>query len=67
MISRRSATAACLAASGWSRSCAIPLTASTVVTSPSTRKFASIIGSVMSVERIGAGSASPVVSIATRS
>src|SRR5439155_1085375 len=63
----RSATATCFTDSGcWAR-CLAPLTASTVVTTWPTRKWCRSTGSASSVKMIGAGSARPVVSMASRS
>ena len=63
----RSASAICLAGSAWLTSCAAPLTASTSVTRPSSRKCAAIRVSLLRVWSTGAGSARPVVSMMTRS
>ena len=49
------------------RACRTPLTASTVVTTPPSTRRPAMSASVISVCRIGAGSASPLVSITMRS
>src|SRR3546814_8274768 len=58
--------AACFTDSGWRSSVEAPVTASTVATTPSSRKQLASTGSRIRVWMIGAGSASPVVSITTR-
>src|SRR6266853_720743 len=63
----RSATAACFAASGISSRFCRPFTASTSVTTQSRRYCAPSMPSVCSVCSTGTGSASPVVSTKTRS
>ena len=62
----RSATATCLTASTWPSSVALPLTASTSVMTPSSRKAWTSAGCAMIDCSTGAGSASPVVSMMTR-
>ena len=65
--SRRSATATCFRDSGCRASVARPLTASTVATTPAIASRCARPLSVISACRMGAGSASPLVSITTRS
>ena len=67
VMSTRSASAICRAGSAWPASCVAAFTASTSVTSPSSRKCAAISVSLASVCTTGAGSARPVVSMITRS
>ena len=67
VMTRRSATAACFTASGIVSSCPMPFTASTSVTTPSSRYCAPSRPSLCSVCSTGTGSASPVVSTNTRS
>ncbi len=62
----RSATAACFRGSSWRSSCPLPKTASEVEMTPSKKKRDAMMGSLMRVCKIGAGSANPVVSIRTR-
>ena len=65
-ITSASATAACRAASAKRASVSAPVTASTRVTTRARRSRWSSIGSVPSVNRIGAGSARPLVSTTMR-
>jgi hypothetical protein len=59
---RRSATATCLMLSGCASSCRAPFTASTVVITLPRQKWCRSIGSDRTVDRIGNGSARPVLS-----
>ena len=63
----RSATATCLTDSGCRASVPRPLTASTVATTPASARRSDRPASLISACRMGAGSASPLVSMTTRS
>ena len=62
----RSATATCLTLSGCASSCRAPFTASTVVITLPRQKWCRSTGSDRTVDKIGNGSAKPVLSMTRR-